>query len=377
MTAPLALIEFFQKEAQEYLDRLDLLLADGDQGPPDAAAFLTSARALRGSASMTRLEGLGDFASTVERIATGLRDQELRWDQRLSFAVRGALGELRALVALAAAWGDAEQRRSRTQSVALASVAAGYIASAPLADAPASQVVPIARFFPDDGMPAILQRNNAPPVTLAQRFRIDIAAGADGVARESAALATSAAGPSQLAIADGVRRALLGLADVAESYGASSIATLTTKMARASLATAAERAGVQAFAQLLMDRELTDAQLAQQVKQVGVTWSGAPAATTAADAPPAATPTPSVRTLPPAAPARTATPVSSTFAVPPADAPTVPIETLLYRGPAAVARARDVRDQLKTHWQRGTLADPAARELFDELSDLLDLAGTA
>lgn len=352
MTAPLALIEFFQKEAQEYLDRLDRLLADAGQGPPDPAAFLTSARALRGSASMTRLEGLGDFASTVERIATGLRDHELRWDQRLHFAVAGALGELRALVALAAAWGDGEQRRSRTQSVALASVAAGYIASAPPADAPASQVVPIARFFPDDGMPAILQRNNAPPITLAQRFRIDIAAGADGVARESAALATSAGGPSQLAIADGLRRSLLGLADVAESYGASSIATLSTQMARASLATAAERAGVQAFAQLLMDRELTDAQLAQQVKQVSVTWSGAPAVAVA-------------------------TPVVATIAVPSADASTVPIESLLYRGPAAVARARDVRDALKTHWQRGTLAEPAARELFDELSDLLDLVEIA
>ena len=56
---------------------------------------------------------------------------------------------------------------------------------------------------------------------------------ADGVARESAALATSAAGPSQLALADGVRRALLGLADVAESYGAASIANMATRMARA------------------------------------------------------------------------------------------------------------------------------------------------
>lgn len=361
MTAPPALIEFFQKEATEYLDRLDVLLADGDQGRPDAAAFLTSARALRGSASMTRLEGLGDFASTVERIATGLRDQELRWDQRLHLAVRGALAELRVLVAQAASWGEAEQRRSRTQSVALATVAAGYIATAAPADAPASQVVPIARFFPDDGMPAILQRNPSPPVTLAQRFRIDIAAGADGVARESAALATSPAGPSQLAIADGLRRALLGLADVAESYGASSIAALATKMARAALAAASERTGVQAFAQLLMDRELTDQQLAQQVKQVSLTWAGAPALSPAA--PPASGPAAAVpQSLP---------------ATPHPPAAIVPIESVLYRGASAVARARAVRDQLKVHWQGGTLGDPAALALFEELSDLLDLAGTA
>jgi hypothetical protein len=35
-----------------------------------------------------------------------------------------------------------------------------------------------------------------------------------------------------------------------------------------------------------------------------------------------------------------------------------------------------VRDELKTHWQRGTLAEPTAQALFEELSDLLDLAVT-
>ena len=72
MSAPQALIEFFQKEATEYLDRLDQLLAPAESTTPDAGAFLTHARALRGSATMTRLEGLPDLAGTVERIATGL-----------------------------------------------------------------------------------------------------------------------------------------------------------------------------------------------------------------------------------------------------------------------------------------------------------------
>jgi chemotaxis protein histidine kinase CheA len=114
VSAPQALIEFFQKEATEYLDRLDQLLAGAESATPDAAAFLTHARALRGSATMTRLEGLPDLASTIERIATGLRDGELRWDQRLHFAF-GAMVELRALVK-PSNWGEAEHRRSRTQS---------------------------------------------------------------------------------------------------------------------------------------------------------------------------------------------------------------------------------------------------------------------
>jgi hypothetical protein len=340
MSAPHALIEFFQKEAMEYLGRLDHMMAEAEEQTPDAAAFLTNARALRGSATMTRLEGLPDLASTIERIATGLRDNELRWDQRLHFAVRGALVELRSLVERAGVWSDVEQRRSRTQSVALAAVAAGYLATDTPAASPATQVIPISRFFPDDGMPAILQRNAEPPITLAQRFRTDIAAAADGVARESAALSTSSAGPSQLALADGVRRALLGLADVAESYGAASIANMATRMARAPLASAHERQGVQSVARLLMDREITDQQLAQQVKQASITWSGAPAAEQAV--------VPAV----------------------------IPIESLLYRGHSAVTRARKVRDELKTHWQRGTLAEPSAYALFEELSDLLDLAVT-
>ncbi len=351
MSAPQALIEFFQKEATEYLDRLDQLLADAEQVAPDATAFLAQARALRGSATMTRLDGLPDLASTVERIAAGVRDGELRWDQRLHFAVRGALAEMRALVERAPQWSEAEQRRSRTQSVALASVAAGYLATSAPVSSPASQVVPISRFFPEDGLPAILERNAEPPITIAMRFRNDIAAAADGVARESAALAQSKPGPSQLALSDGIRRALLGLADVSESYGAASIATLATRMARAPLAQPRERIAIQAFAQQLMDRELTDQQLAQRVKETSFAWADAQAGIVSGG-------------------------VMEHAAAPEPEAVIVPIETLLYRGRSAVKRAREVRDELQVYWQRGSLADPAAHSLFEELSDLLDLAAT-
>lgn len=336
MSAPHALIEFFQKEAMEYLGRLDQMMVDADEQIPDAASLLTNARALRGSATMTRLEGLPDLASTIERIATGLRDHELQWDQRLHFAVRGALAELRSLIERAGVWSEVEQRRGRTQSVALAAVAAGYLATDTPAASPGTPIVPIARFFPDDGMPAIVQRNAEPPITLAQRFRQDIAAAADSVARESATLAIGSAGPSQPTLTDGVRRSLLGLAGVAESYGASSIVSLATRMARAPLAGPQERHAVQSIAQLLMDRENSDQQLAQQVKQANISWSGEPAV----------------------------------------EPVIIPIESVLYRGQSAITRARQVRDELTTHWPREMLADPKAQLLFEELSDLLDLAIT-
>jgi hypothetical protein len=122
----------------------------------------------------------------------------------------------------------------------------------------------------------------------------------------------------------------------AESYGAASIVSLATKMSRAPLSAPSEHAGVQAFAQLLMNRELTDGQLAQQVKQANTTWVGAPAVEPAV----------------------------------------VPIESLLYRGKSAIMRARQVRDELAAHWQRGSLGEPAAHALFEELGDLLELAVT-
>lgn len=367
MTTPAALLTFFRQEATEYLDQLDQLLAAQADEPPDAASFLAHARALRGSAAMTRLGGLPEFAATVERVAAGLRGAELRWDARLHFAVRGALVELRALVGRADQWTDADQRTARTHSVALAAVAAGYLGSALPATSPASPVVPIARLFPDDGRPGLVERNPAPPVTMAERFRRDIAAAADGIARESANLAAGERGPQFLALCDALRRTLIGLSDVAESYGAASIATLAMRMARSSVERPAERAAIQAFAHLLLDRERSDADLAAQVRQHAAVWPGdRDAASAAAPAAPRA-PTP-------VAP----TPVAPTPVVPPA-AEVVPIEALLYRGPDALARARVVRDELRAAWQRagGAAIDPVAASLLDELSDLLDLAATA
>ena len=380
MSAPQALIEFFQQEAVEYLDRLEQLLAASENACPDATAFLTHARALRGSAAMTRLEGLADLASTVERIATGLRDNELRWDQRLHFAVHGALVELRDLVTHANEWGETEQRRSRTQSVALAAVATGYLAVQQKPSAPASPVVPISRFFPDDGHPGILERNPHPPFTLPQRFRNDIAVAAAAVGRESLSLATDDA-QAMHAKTDGVRRALLGLGDVAESYGATSIAALAIAMARAPLEHMAERVAVQSLAQLLQDRERTDQQLAAAVKEATLNWPGRRTPAASLSSPRASTPVSPrlvIRDLPqPTAapqPAPVPAPGAAVRAAP--DTKVVPIESLLYSGASALARARTVRDELRKAWtdRVGVAVDPVASALLDELSDLLDLA---
>jgi hypothetical protein len=432
MSTPPALLSFFRQEATEYLDQLDQLLASDDQLPPDGASFLAQARALRGSATMTRLGGLPEFTATLERVAAGLRDDELRWDQRLHFAVRSALVELRALVGRADQWTEADQRQARTHSVALAAVAAGYLSSLAPTASPASPVVPISRLFPDDGQPGLVERNPSPPVTIAERFRTDMAAAADGVARESANLASGERGAQQLALSDALRRALLGLSDAAESYGAASIATLAMRMARSPVERPTERVAIQAFARLLMDRELSDSELASRVREQASTWPGSDAVSGSAPAiapaiapiatvvveprmpspvtharvptpvasphlatpriatprmatprmatPRMATPrmaTPRMATprmaTPQMAPPRMPTPAPATAA---SDLDLVPIESLLYSGDAALRRAREVRDALREAWQRAGVAtiDPVMASLLDELSDLLDLA---
>lgn len=395
MSTPPALLTFFRQEAVEYLDQLEQLLAGPDSEAPDGATFLSHARALRGSATMTRLGGLPEFTATLERLAAGVRDEELRWDQRLHFAVRGALVELRALVERADRWTEADQRQARTHSVALAAVAAGYLSSLAPATSPASPVIPISRLFPDDGQAGLIERNPAPPVTIAERFRTDMAAAADGIARESANLAAGDRGGQQLALSDALRRALLGLSDAAESYGATSIATLAMRMARSPVERPAERIAIQAFAHALMDRELSDSELAARIREQTATWPGSDAvgggtpiaALPAVPAPSASpvvapspvAPLPDVRPPTPAPPARPITPAAPTpVASVATDEAVVPIETLLYRGPDALARARVVRDALRDAWQRvgGTSIDPVAASLLDELSDLLDLAAT-
>lgn len=397
MSAPQALIEFFQQEAIEYLDRLEQLLAASENACPDATAFLTHARALRGSATMTRLEALPDLAATVERVAAGLRDNELRWDQRLHFAVHGALVELRDLVGHAHEWTEVEQRRSRTQSVALAAVAAGYLSAQPLTTAQSTPVVPISRFFPDDGLPGILERNPNPPFTLPQRFRSDIASGAAVIARELVAVFPAENLSGSPTSTDALRRSLLSISAVAESYGATSIGALAVTMARAPLESSSERAAVQSLAHLMQDQERTDQELAARIKDATLSWPGrrTPSLAHTPSAPavaPASAPTPRAGSVPHAEATRVPTPapprlVIRDLPVPratpvPKSADTigiVSIATLLYSGGGALARAREVRDALRVTWseQGGIAVDPKATALLDELSDLLDLAAAS
>ncbi|MDQ6612138.1 MAG: hypothetical protein M3Y64_06870, partial [Gemmatimonadota bacterium] len=294
-------------------------------------------------------------------------------------------------------------------SVALASVASGYLAITAPAVAPTMPVVPISRFFPDDGHPGILDRNPKPPYTLAQRFRNDVAATAAVAERELTALMEQEPGAPSNAQSDGVRRALLALSTMAESYGATSISALAITIARAPLTDASERNALKALASLLQDKTRSDSDLAARVKDATLGWPGR-RTPSAAQAPAASRPvTPAASRPVTHAASRPVTPAASRPFTPPLDTMThvtrgntptaprlvirdlppvaspspqlsppalIPIETLLYSGNAALERARQVRDELRAAWVErvGIAVDPVASALLDELSDLLDLA---
>jgi hypothetical protein len=102
------LLDFFVLEGSECVEQLDGLLARATSGAPDFDALARNARALRGSATMAKVQGIADVANALERIVKGLRDGSLQWTPRLRGAIVAAIDDLKILIRGVRAWGDAE-----------------------------------------------------------------------------------------------------------------------------------------------------------------------------------------------------------------------------------------------------------------------------
>ncbi len=90
---PPGILDFFVLEASEYVDQLDALLQRGGTRGPDADALQRVARALRGSASMSKLPSFSDVAAGIERVARALREGGLSWNVALSGALVSAIDD--------------------------------------------------------------------------------------------------------------------------------------------------------------------------------------------------------------------------------------------------------------------------------------------
>jgi len=103
-------LEFFIVEGNEYIDRLDTLIARAPSASPDLEPLVRTARALRGSATMARQHGLAELAAALERGVRAVRDGRLRWESaRPSFI--SAVDDLRLGIRNVRTWGTDDDRR--------------------------------------------------------------------------------------------------------------------------------------------------------------------------------------------------------------------------------------------------------------------------
>lgn len=306
---PSRLFDFFRREAEDYVKQLGTILSRSTEPDPVAKRDLLSlTRALRGSATMVRSTSLAELFAAMERIARSLQSGRLPWSVPLRETLRSTVSQLGPLVAAARNWSAEAGERARTLGSELAQFAG------PAAARTAPGVVPIAQLFHSDTGPHVLYVATTPQTQFEQQLR--------------------------------------------ELVSTTDAATV-----------AADQAGALPAATWRPDGRMTPSAAARALE-----WR--PPAAPAPAPPGRAAPQPSTQRRTP--PARgqelralldvSVSQLSGSFTQTEIPAELVPIEALLYRGEAALARAqqigRDVRD-------RGARASP---EETAEILDLIELA---
>ncbi len=170
---PARLLEFFVAEAVGYADTLREIMwlpaAERDTGK-----MLSAARGIRGAATMVRLSDLAVVAGRMERIARAIHTRRVQWTEPLSYSLQAVLYELPELISSAAAWGPGESERA-------AAIADALHAFAPAEEKKSgSMIVPIARLFHDDGGPHVIYVAVTPQTQFEQQLREPPPEKADG-----------------------------------------------------------------------------------------------------------------------------------------------------------------------------------------------------
>lgn len=141
---------YFAKEALEYLDELDALLA-GSLTPP-ADHFFRLTTGVRGSAQMAEVDSVGPLAEALEDVARGLAAGSVRWSEELHSLSVGAVHDLKEMIgALVHASPPSDELRDATEG-----------RMKPDVSGPAGRAIPISELFYDDEGPHILESDRAP-----------------------------------------------------------------------------------------------------------------------------------------------------------------------------------------------------------------------
>jgi chemotaxis protein histidine kinase CheA len=341
-----------------------------------AANVLRRIRALRGVASVAEAGALADALEATEDAARGLESgAPLRPDEKQ--LLDAAAAYLRTLAAaLRAGAGVDEPSPQRSAFVAAHDAWTEH-------DVHRDVVVPIADLFYPDGSSGVVEASSNPPTSAAQRFRLELVSIGEHLRRVVGAARASADAASATRARRDVQRALRMAQAAAQSFGERDIADyLGGQLQSAETLDDSRLAALDDLAALLSDPGPNGERIKEHLHTLAA-GSRSGSSMSVPTVPPVPPVPPFHRsTVPPASspPASSAALIDSTIAaldslaavpfsepVPIPEDAVVPIESLLYRGRAALDRAVEIRDRLRA----APASDPSALE---ELFDLLELA---
>lgn len=371
--------------------------------PDDSAALgdaLRQVRAVRGISSVGDLPPLGEVADVVERALSGATQAGPGGGGRLVPLLRAAAGTLRRASSELAAGERPQPFSPEMQRFSAAATAFSD------GRTDADRIVPISDLYHGDSGPHIVSRAEHPPTTAGERFRLEVVSQAEHLRRIIIEARGTADADALGRLWREIRLALRALSALARSFGEDGVArSLALWSERPVEHDAAALEALHQAAELLADTHSARDGLARRLEALASTPAPASApATTSREASHASGPTapgaaqsrpsgaapPSAATsteLPRRRPAPTPTgqelrallesgiagisrlddqPLASPLPLP--DEEIVPIETLLFRGRAALERARVVGAELR---RAPAAPDP---DSLAELYDLLELA---
>jgi hypothetical protein len=278
-------------------------------------------------------------------------------------------------------------------------------------EADQERVVPISTLFYADGGPQVVEASQNPPTSSADRFHLELVSHAEHLRQVIDALRQPDASASPRARRD-LNRALSDLQSAAESFGERDVAEFVrTHMADAEQLDAAALAALDDLASLLSAPGAHGERLAARIRELSAERdkpaaapnmeaaaeiaqepAGMPSMPSAvASTPPDIAPAPErseatpVAAIPMALASASAALIDLSLAaldsltsapwIEPEEIPedtVVPIESLLYRGTAALDRAIEIRDEIRDDIRR--TESPQDVDALEELFDLLELA---
>ena len=356
---------FFASEAANIGAGLELL-----KTPAASSATLTNVlarvRALRGVAGVADVGALGDVLEAIEDTARAREAGTRTEDPTERELLDAASVHLRALGAALRAGGSldsADPTKGRFYNALEAW-------NARVAER--ERIVPIAELFYSDDASGVVESATSPPTSANERFRLELVSLGEHLRRVLDAMRADSQATGGRVRRD-LSRALYAIQAAATSFGERGVAEfIATHASGAESGDDEALAALSELATILTSPGAEGDELRRRLR--AVVGSHAHGRVDAAAEPAAATAS-APRSVPASSLLDSTIEALDSLVENPSAAPVpipedtvVPIDTLLYRGRAALDRAVEIRDDLR---KRGTSSDQAA---LDELFDLLDLA---